>query len=191
MFKLRDCLLAAAGWLADKYRRDQILRWCALADCGRCRASAQKTSRLAPGVLPYSACCKRIAGAIVCTAAALLLPQGPTVTGTTVDHKFFWLCIALALWGLGQGAGPVSEALLADSSLPGNKQPIAKPATSLLWTVQAINITAMDNSKTFLAAQPVACSCLVCCMQSVTEWGRRHFFTGLCCASAFANNGTV
>ncbi len=36
-----------------------------------------------------------------------------------VDHKYLWLCVALALWGLGQGAGPVVEALLADSTRTG------------------------------------------------------------------------
>ena len=36
-----------------------------------------------------------------------------------VDHKYLWLCFALALWGLGQGAGPVVEALLADSTRTG------------------------------------------------------------------------
>ena len=61
------------------------------------------------------------AGAIACTTAAVLLPQDLTVCvfGTTVDHKYLWLCFALALWGLGQGAGPVVEALLADSTRTG------------------------------------------------------------------------
>ena len=47
-----------------------------------------------------------------------MLPQDLTfnISGTDVDQKFVWLCFALALWGLGQGAGPVSEALLAASS---------------------------------------------------------------------------
>ena len=60
-------------------------------------------------------------GAIACTTAAVLLPQDLTVCifGTTVDHKYLWLCFALALWGLGQGAGPVVEALLADSTRTG------------------------------------------------------------------------
>lgn len=54
----------------------------------------------------------------------MLLPQHLTVCvfGTTVDHKFLWLCFALALWGLGQGAGPVVEALLADSTRTGQLQ---------------------------------------------------------------------
>ena len=41
------------------------------------------------------------------------------ILGLTVDHKYLWLCFALALWGLGQGAGPVVEALLADSTRTG------------------------------------------------------------------------
>ena len=52
----------------------------------------------------------------------MLLPQDLTVCifGTSVDHKYLWLCFALALWGLGsQGAGPVVEALLADSTRTG------------------------------------------------------------------------
>ena len=61
------------------------------------------------------------AGAIACTIAAVLLPQGVTVDilGITVDRKYLWLCCSLALWGLGQGAGPVVEALLADSTRTG------------------------------------------------------------------------
>jgi hypothetical protein len=61
------------------------------------------------------------AGAIACTTAAVLLPQDLTVRifGMAVDHKYLWLCFALALWGLGQGAGPVVEALLADSTRTG------------------------------------------------------------------------
>ena len=43
----------------------------------------------------------------------------PTIWGTVLHAKFLWLCVALALWGLGQGAGPVSEALLADSTRQG------------------------------------------------------------------------
>lgn len=51
----------------------------------------------------------------------MLVPQDLTVCifGTVVDHKYLWLCFALALWGLGQGAGPVVEALLADSTRTG------------------------------------------------------------------------
>lgn len=61
------------------------------------------------------------AGAIACTTAAVLMPQDLTmcIFGMTVDHKYLWLCFALALWGLGQGAGPVVEALLADSTHTG------------------------------------------------------------------------
>ncbi len=61
------------------------------------------------------------AGAIACTTAAVLSPQDLTVCifGMAVDHKYLWLCFALALWGLGQGAGPVVEALLADSTRTG------------------------------------------------------------------------
>ena len=39
--------------------------------------------------------------------------------GVDVDHKYVLLCLALALWGVGQGAGPVVEALLADSTPTG------------------------------------------------------------------------
>ena len=62
-----------------------------------------------------------LSGAIACTTAAVLLPQDLTVCifGTSIDHKYLWLCLALALWGIGQGAGPVLEALLADSTRTG------------------------------------------------------------------------
>ena len=62
-----------------------------------------------------------MAGAIICTSAAILLPQDLTIHlfGGAVHTKYLWLCCALALWGLGQGAGPVSEALLADSTVTG------------------------------------------------------------------------
>ncbi|DBA90154.1 TPA: hypothetical protein ACH3X1_003461 [Trebouxia sp. C0004] len=84
-----------AGWVADKFRRDNVLKCCALADIG----------------------------AIVCTTCAILLPETLTIPifGAVVHTKFLWLCIALALWGLGQGAGPVSEALLADSTCTGSR----------------------------------------------------------------------
>ena len=39
--------------------------------------------------------------------------------GVNVDRKYVLLCLALALWGVGQGAGPVVEALLADSTPTG------------------------------------------------------------------------
>ena len=66
-------------------------------------------------------CLTFAAGAIACTAIALLLSQSLLVSiwGTVLHAKFLWLCVALALWGLGQGAGPVSEALLADSTHQG------------------------------------------------------------------------
>ena len=41
------------------------------------------------------------------------------IFGLNVDHKYLMLCLALALWGVGQGAGPVVEALLADSTPTG------------------------------------------------------------------------
>ncbi|DBA78565.1 TPA: hypothetical protein ACH3X2_007878 [Trebouxia sp. C0005] len=84
-----------AGWVADKFRRDQVLKCCAFADIG----------------------------AMVCTVCAILLPRTLTVPmfGAVVHTKFLCLCIALALWGLGQGAGPVSEALLADSTRTGSR----------------------------------------------------------------------
>lgn len=87
-----------AGWLADRFRRDRVLKCCAVASCG----------------------------AIACTTAAVLLPQDRTVCvfGMAVDHKYLWLCFALALWGLGQGAGPVVEALLADSTRTGSRSKV-------------------------------------------------------------------
>jgi len=63
-----------------------------------------------------------VAGAIICATAAIVLPRHLTVCafGVVLHTKFLWLCLALALWGLGQGAGPLSEALLADSTHTGD-----------------------------------------------------------------------
>ena len=68
-----------------------------------------------------SRCCVACVGAIACTTAAIMRPQEnkACIFGMLVDEKYLWLCFALALWGLGQGAGPVVEALLADSTRTG------------------------------------------------------------------------
>lgn len=65
------------------------------------------------------ACCDAVA--IACTCLAVFMTQDKTTClfGVVVDDKFLWLCLALALWGIGQGAGPVVEALLADSTPTG------------------------------------------------------------------------
>ena len=70
--------------------------------------------------------CVACVGAIACTTAAIMRPQEnkACIFGMLVDEKYLWLCFALALWGLGQGAGPVVEALLADSTRTGDDVPL-------------------------------------------------------------------
>ena len=62
---------------------------------------------------PISAC----AGAIGCTVGAIYVPQREIKLGPiTTDTFFALICLALALWGVAQGAGSSAlEALLADS----------------------------------------------------------------------------
>ena len=56
-----------------------------------------------------------------------------------VDHKYLWLCFALALWGLGQGAGPVVEALLADSTRTGQLPRLEVTQTAVTAINQSVN----------------------------------------------------
>ena len=91
--------MRAAGWVADRTRRDAVLR--------------------ASGVVN--------ALAIGMTVLAILTPRsGLRLAGFDTDNKFLLLCGAMALWGAAYGSWPIVDSLFADS-VPNGARP-AGPA---------------------------------------------------------------
>ncbi len=78
----------AAGWVADRTRRDSVLR--------------------------ASGCINALAIGLTCLA--ILAPQrGLTLAGYDTDNKFLLLCGAMAAWGAAYGSWPIVDSLFADS----------------------------------------------------------------------------
>lgn len=85
----------AAGWVADRTRRDTVLR----------------ASAVVNGL------------AIVLTVYAIVAPQYPiSLLGLTTDNKFLLLCGAMALWGAAYGSWPVVDSIFSDSVPTGKPQ---------------------------------------------------------------------
>eukprot|EP00884_Botryococcus_braunii_P015001 jgi/Botrbrau1/23501/Bobra.106_1s0052.1 len=84
-----------AAWVADRTRRDVVLKCCGLLSIG----------------------------GIACCTTALLIPQRDVVwRGVLIgDNKYLLWCVGAVFWGFTNGCGAVSDALLADSTPTGSR----------------------------------------------------------------------
>lgn len=140
-----------AGWLADKFRRDRVLRY----------ASAIMIV------------------AIATTAAALLLPHWTIDIAAQVDSRVLLLMLAMVLWGVSEGGNPVIESIFADSVPTGNRAGVYTLAFSLyvvsssagqfiaasifywngnVWSLHLLTVVMLTGLA--LAAVPAVCTCL-------------------------------
>lgn len=66
-----------------------------------------------------------VAVAIAATAAAVVLPHGSiVVAGHDIDSRVLLLVLAMVLWGVAEGGGPVIESIFADSVPTGEGSPL-------------------------------------------------------------------
>lgn len=100
-----------AGWLSDKFRRDRVLRCASVI----------------------------MVVAIATTAAAVVLPHRLiSIAGHDIDSRVVLLVMAMVLWGVSEGGGPVIESIFADSVPTGDRARIY----TLAFTIYVVNSSA-------------------------------------------------